>query len=167
MPIVQTFVMPKSMIYTDEWHAYDKLGQIGYRHHRINHSQGIYVAGNVHANTIEGFFGHFKTDVRGTHHSISRRSLQGYLNEWVWKWNRRDDEEAMSRQLLRSAATARALGRAVRTASEGSAQQGPDDTPPSGPAALTSCASPSPPRLNSAMASDFLSRPILVPFGAS
>lgn len=50
------------------------------------------------------FFGHFKTDVRGTHHSISKRWLHSYLNEWVWKWNRRDDDEAMFRQLLSSAA---------------------------------------------------------------
>jgi transposase len=55
--------------------------------------------------TIEGFFGHFKTDVRGTHHSISRRWLDSYLNEWVWKWNHRDDDEAMFRQLLSRAAS--------------------------------------------------------------
>jgi ISXO2 transposase-like protein len=54
--------------------------------------------------TIEGFFGHFKTDARRTHHSISRRWLDSYLNEWVWKWNHRDDDEAMLRQLLSNAA---------------------------------------------------------------
>lgn len=90
------------MIFTDEWTPYLNLPKLGYRHRRINHRQSIYVSGNVHTNTIEGFFGHFKNDVRGTHHSISRRWLQGYLNEWVWKWNRRDDDEAMFRQLLSS-----------------------------------------------------------------
>jgi transposase len=105
MPLIRQYVLPDSMVFTDEWHAYWGLGKIGYRHQRINHSQRIYVAGNVHTNTIEGFFGHFKTDVRGTHHSISRRWLQGYLNEWAWKWNRRNDDEAMFRQLLGSAAT--------------------------------------------------------------
>ena len=58
---------------------------------------------NVHTNTIEGVFGHFKTDVRGTHHSISTRWLPGYLNEWVWKWNHRDDDDAMFRMLLTNA----------------------------------------------------------------
>jgi len=62
------------------------------------------VDGNVHTNTVEGFFGHFKTDVRGTHHSISTRWLPGYLNEWVWKWNHRDDDAAMFRSLLDNAA---------------------------------------------------------------
>jgi hypothetical protein len=45
--------------------------------------------------------------VPGTHHSISRRRLDSYLNEWVWKWNHRDDDEAMFRQLLSRAATVR------------------------------------------------------------
>jgi transposase len=103
MPITRRYVMPESLIFTDEWKAYDGLGKAGYRHRRIRHKASIYVEGNVHTQTIDGFFGHFKTDVRGTHHSISRRWLLGYLNEWVWKWNRRDDDEAMFRQLIGSA----------------------------------------------------------------
>src|ERR1051326_537585 len=102
-PKVQEFVLPGSMIFTDEYHAYKRLGRTIYTHRRIKHSAKIYVDGDVHTNTIEGFFGHFKTDVRGTHHSISKRWLLGYLNEWVWKGNRRDDDEAMFTQLLAAA----------------------------------------------------------------
>jgi len=104
MPIIKKHVLPESMVFTDEWRSYLGLRKAGYYHRRIHHRQSIYVAGNVHTNTIEGFFGHFKTDVRGTHHSISRCWLHSYLNEWVWKWNHRDDDEAMFRQLLASAA---------------------------------------------------------------
>jgi hypothetical protein len=92
------------MVFTDDWSGFDTLRE-RYRHRRINHPQRIYVSGNVHTQTIEGFFGHFKTDVRGTHHAISRRWLGSYLNEWVWKWNHRADDEAMFRQLLSSAAS--------------------------------------------------------------
>lgn len=99
------FVLPKSMVFTDDWSGYDPLDKTGrYTHRRIRHSERIYVSGDVHTQTIEGFFGHFKTDVRGTHHSISKRWLDSYLNEWVWKWNHREDDEAMFRQLLGSAA---------------------------------------------------------------
>jgi hypothetical protein len=69
------------------------------------HSQRIYVSGDIHTNTAEGFFGHFKTDIRGTHHSMSERWLDSYLTEWCWKWNHRDDDEAMFRSLLANAAT--------------------------------------------------------------
>ena len=100
--VVREFVLPGSVIFTDDWTGYETLKH-DYTHHRINHSQRVYVSGDVHTQTIEGFFGHFKTDVRGTHHSISTRWLPSYLNEWVWKWNRRDDDAAMFRQLLGSA----------------------------------------------------------------
>ena len=106
MPIIKKHVLAASMVFTDEWRSYLGLTKAGYYHRRIHHRQSIYVAGDgdIHTNTIEGFFGHFKTDVRGTHHSISRRWLHSYLNEWVWKWNHRKDDEAMFRQLLASAA---------------------------------------------------------------
>jgi hypothetical protein len=100
------------MIFTDDWVGYVRLGhgrrgkpdKYQYRHRRINHSQRIYVDGAVHTQTIEGFFGHFKSDLRGTHHSVSAKWLGSYLNEWVWKWNHRNDDEAMFRQLLDNAA---------------------------------------------------------------
>jgi transposase len=101
---LREFVLPKSMVFTDEFGAYNAISH-RYTHRRIRHSQRIYVSGDVHTNTVEGFFGHFKTDVRGTHHSISKRWLGSYLNEWVWKWNRRDDDEAMFRQMLSNAAS--------------------------------------------------------------
>jgi transposase-like protein len=100
------FVLPGSMIFTDDWGGYNAVERSGtYRMRRVRHSQRIYVEGIVHTNTVEGFFGHFKTDVRGTHHSISTRWLPGYLNEWVWKWNHRKDDEAMFRTLLENAAS--------------------------------------------------------------
>jgi transposase-like protein len=100
------FVLPSSMIYTDDWGGYDPLARMGYkRHRRINHSARIYVQGDVHTQTIEGFFGLFKTGVRGAHHSVSYKWLQGYLNEWTWRYNRRESETPMFRDLLNEAAS--------------------------------------------------------------
>jgi len=98
------FILPGSMLFTDEYHAYKRLGKTGYTHHRINHSARVYVDGNVHTQTIEGFFGLFKTGVRGAHHSVSYKWLQGYLNEWTWRYNRRESETPMFRDLLNEAA---------------------------------------------------------------
>ena len=56
--------------------------------------------GDVHTQTIEGFFGLFKTGVRGAHHSVSHKWLQGYLNEWTWRYNRREDGNKMFRDLV-------------------------------------------------------------------
>jgi transposase len=108
MPIIRKHVLPASMVFTDEWRSYLGLRKAGYGHRRVHHRQSIYVAGDgiAHTNTIEGFFAHFKNDVRGTHHSISRRWMDSYLNEWVWKWNHRNDDRAMFLSLLDNAANA-------------------------------------------------------------
>jgi transposase-like protein len=102
------FVLPGSVLFTDDWVGYSfrEVGET-YRHRRINHSGRVYVDGEVHTQTVEGFWGHFKTDVRGTHHNISTRWLPGYLNEWVWRWNHRNDDRAMFTQILASAVSTR------------------------------------------------------------
>lgn len=61
--------------------------------------------GNVHTQTIEGFFSLVKNGIRGTYHSVSKRHLPTYLNEYVWRYNHRDDDAAQFRTLLRNAAS--------------------------------------------------------------
>jgi hypothetical protein len=43
----------------------------------------------VHTNTIEGFFGNMKNGIRGNYHAVSPKWLQGYLNEFAWRYNHR------------------------------------------------------------------------------
>jgi transposase len=100
LPKAQEFVLPGSMVFTDDYLGYNKLGQKGYPHRRIKHSARVYVDGDVHTQTIEGFFGLFKNGVRGVYHSVSQKWLQGYVNEYVWRYNGRDNGRAMFLDLL-------------------------------------------------------------------
>jgi transposase len=77
------FVLPKSTIFTDEWPAYTGLSK-RYTHYRIRHTENIYVSGDVHTQTIEGFFSNLKRGISGNYHSVSSKWLQGYLNEYAW-----------------------------------------------------------------------------------
>ena len=104
---VRSFVLPGSMIYTDDWGGYKRLGKNGYAHRRVNHSARVYVDGDVHTQTVDGFFALVKNGIRGTHHGVSAKWLQGYLNEYAWRWNRRDSESPMFRDLINTAATRR------------------------------------------------------------
>jgi transposase-like protein len=83
------WVEAESIIVTDYWPAYNGLEKHFISHSRINHSTGIYVEGDTHTNTIEGFFGHLKPSIRGTYRKVSHRWLQGYLNEFTWRYNLR------------------------------------------------------------------------------
>ncbi len=67
----------------------------GYRHERIPHAEQVYVVGNVHTNTIEGFWSLLKRGISGVYHSVSEKHLQRYLNEYAFRYNHRDDERAL------------------------------------------------------------------------
>jgi transposase len=86
---VKAFVLPQARLITDDFDSYDTVGREYRRHDRINHSAKVYVSGDVHTNTIEGFFGNMKNGIRGNYHAVSKKWLQGYLNEFVWRYNRR------------------------------------------------------------------------------
>jgi transposase len=92
---VVDWVHPTSIVYTDEWPAYNRLGGSFAGHCRVRHSTGEYVVGDAHTNTIEGFFGHLKPSIRGTYRKVSHKWLQGYLNEFTWRYNHRHDHQSM------------------------------------------------------------------------
>lgn len=97
-------VLPSAMIFTDEWPTYKGLDKEYRGHRRIRHKERIYVDGESHTQTVEGFFGLFKTSLRGVYHAVSAKWLQGYLNEYAWRYNRRYDKRAMFLQLAERAA---------------------------------------------------------------
>jgi transposase-like protein len=100
--LAKTYVLPKSTVFTDDFVSYDHLDRHinEYTHHRINHSQKIYVMGDVHTNTIEGFWSLVKNGIRGVYHSVGRHYLQTYLNEYSFRYNRRFDEQPMFMSFL-------------------------------------------------------------------
>jgi transposase len=88
---VREWVDPSSIILTDEWPAYSGLDRHFLAHSRVVHSAGEYVRGSTHTNTVEGFFGNLKTGIRGNYKKVSHRWMQGYLNEFTWRYNHRHD----------------------------------------------------------------------------
>jgi transposase-like protein len=92
---IRQHVLPASMIFTDEHASYVGIGREYQGHRRIHHLAKVYVDGSTHTQTIEGFFGLFKNGVRGVYHAISARYLQDYLNEYTFRYNRRDSAQPM------------------------------------------------------------------------
>jgi len=102
---VHEFVLPKSTIFTDELQAYNTMpGERQYQHRRINHSSKVYVQGNVHTNTIEGFWSLVKRGIGGVYHSVSQKYLQTYLDEYSFRYNRRDQGNLIFTSLLKRVA---------------------------------------------------------------
>src|SRR5713226_5874371 len=106
MPHITKRVLPSFTVYTDEYRSYLGLRKQGYDHRRIHHSENVYVSGDIHTNTIEGFWSLVKRGVGGVYHAVSAKHLQGYLNEYAWRYNLRADGRALFSTLLLRAAGA-------------------------------------------------------------
>ncbi len=79
-------VRPDAIVYTDEWHAYNRLGDHYGAHSRVRNATGEYVVGDAYTNTVEAFFGNLKTGIRDNYKKVSHKWLQGYLYEYTWRY---------------------------------------------------------------------------------
>jgi len=85
-------VKKSANLYTDEWVGYNGVAKL-YKHAMINHGAGEYVNGNAHTNTLEGFWSLLKRGIIGIYHFVSRKHLQAYVDEFVFRYNTRDSSE--------------------------------------------------------------------------
>lgn len=99
---VREYVLPKSTVFTDEYNSYDGISRMKekYGHKRIRHASKIYVMGDVHTNTIEGFWSLVKRGIGGVYHSVSQKYLQSYLDEYSFRYNRRDQGNLIFTSIL-------------------------------------------------------------------
>jgi transposase-like protein len=96
LPHVRTKVLPESVVYTDEAAVYRyNLPDMGYQHDWVSHTNKVYVSGDVHTNTIDGFWTHLKRGVSGVYRGVSPKHLQSYLDEYVFRYNNRGDERGL------------------------------------------------------------------------
>jgi len=86
-------------LYTDEWLGYKGVSRI-YNHAIVKHNQGEYVNGRVHTNTIEGFWSLLKRGIVGIYHFTSKKHLQRYVDEFVFRYNTRKRSESERFNLL-------------------------------------------------------------------
>lgn len=100
LPMIQEKATPNSTIYTDEMPSYNRLDQMGYEHETIHHANKVYVNGDIHTNTIDGFWSLVKRGIVGVYHSVSPYYLQSYVNEYSFRYNHRKDETPMFETVL-------------------------------------------------------------------
>lgn len=88
-----------SRILTDNSNRYNTVAR-GYDRFSVNHSEKEYARGDVHTNTIEAFWGHFKRSIAGVNKTISKKYLPFYLDGFVWHANNRHNDSARFSSLL-------------------------------------------------------------------
>ena len=86
-------VKDSANLYTDEWVGYNGVAKL-YNHAMVNHGAGKYVNGDAHTNTLEGFWSLLKRGIIGIYHFVSRKHLQAYVDEFVFRYNTRHSTES-------------------------------------------------------------------------
>lgn len=102
---IRRHVDRSARIMTDDLHLYRGLEpEFRGGHHRVRHNLGEYARGDVTTNTVEGFFSILKRGLYGTFHSVSKRHLHRYVDEFAFRYNTRKlDDGARTVAAIRGA----------------------------------------------------------------
>jgi transposase-like protein len=87
--VIRREVSLNAHMMTDDLNVYHPLSMGFRKHDTIVHSRGEYVRGNVHTNTVEGFFGLLKRGIVGSFHHVSKGHLARYCDEFAFRYNAR------------------------------------------------------------------------------
>jgi len=89
--IVQEHVIPETQVFTDKLLSYKELDD-EFVHEVIDHAEG-YVRGQVHTNGLENFWSLLKRGLGGTYVSVEPFHLFRYLDEQMFRYNNRKDDD--------------------------------------------------------------------------
>ncbi len=89
VPILKENIAKEAVVYTDEAGQYRFLGKDFAGHDFTRHGAGVYVRGDVHTNTIEGYFSIFKRGMKGTYQHCAKKHLHRYAAEFEFRYNNR------------------------------------------------------------------------------
>lgn len=92
----------KTTVITDENAIYNNTYRHHLKHKTIKHKEA-FVKGNIHTNTIDGFWGRLKSGIEGNYRVLSKKYLPFYMAEWAYKYNRRNDNELQFEAFLKDA----------------------------------------------------------------
>lgn len=89
VPILKENIAEEAVVYTDEAGQYKFLNKDFAKHDFTRHGAGEYVRGDVHTNTIEGYFSIFKRGMKGVYQHCDKRHLHRYAAEYEFRYNNR------------------------------------------------------------------------------
>ncbi len=87
--IIAENLHPASTLHTDESTLYRDAPSMVGAHDSVRHASGEYVRGEVHTNTVEGYFSIFKRGMKGVYQHCSEKHLQRYLSEFDFRYSNR------------------------------------------------------------------------------
>jgi transposase-like protein len=107
--VIRREVSLSAHMMSDDLNVYHPLSMGFRKHDTIVHSRGEYVRGNVHTNTVEGFFGLLKRGLVGSFHHVSKGHLARYCDEFSFRYNNRKTTDGERAALIVAGAEGKRL----------------------------------------------------------
>ena len=98
LPFVQETIASGTVVYTDGWRGYARVASRGF-HHRVRPMK----AGEDRSRVlprVHRAISNLKSWLQGTHHGVSPKHLQPYLDEYAFRFNRRRTPMAAFQTIL-------------------------------------------------------------------
>jgi transposase-like protein len=89
LPIIKANVKPGTHVMIDEAGQYSHLGKHFTEHDFVTHGKGEYGRGQIHTNTVEGFYSVFKFGMKGVYQPCAEKHLHRYVAEFDFRYNNR------------------------------------------------------------------------------
>jgi transposase-like protein len=87
LPLIAEICRPGSVIWSDEWRAYQGIVNMGFEHQTVNHSLNfVNPVTGVNTQTVESLWNRLKRRLKKLM-GLSLESLKNHLVEWMWKDN--------------------------------------------------------------------------------
>ncbi len=109
VPILKERIAAGARIMTDEAGQYRFLNRDFAEHEFVSHGNGEYGRGDIHTNTIEGYFSIFKRGMNGVYQHCAKRHLHRYLAEFDFRYNEREVDDPERFTLLLTGAIGKRL----------------------------------------------------------
>jgi transposase-like protein len=87
--IVSENIARETRLHTDESKLYGDAADMFASHETVKHTAKEYVRGDVHVNSMEGYFSIFKRGMRGIYQHCAEKHLHRYLAEYDFRYNHR------------------------------------------------------------------------------
>jgi len=105
-PLIEKFIKPGTLVYTDEYAIYHRLEEWGYGHKSVCHGSGEYARDEdgdgfheVHVNTMEGFWSLLRSWLR-PHRGISQEKIPLYLGFFEFVHNAKKRGNSLLKSLV-------------------------------------------------------------------
>ncbi len=89
VPIIRMNISRESHLMSDEASWYRGVGKEFASHNMVEHGAKEYVRGDVHSNTVEGYYSIFKRGMKGVYQHCAEKHLHRYLSEFDFRYSNR------------------------------------------------------------------------------